>query len=514
MNNTTNAIAFGGDEQFIRELTKYLTPNDINQICESYNKPITNTNINPRTGRVRIGVPKTRPRKILRNDTLRNYKSVILRFCKFKLEKFGRDSPITREIIEKFNAEKIVNGRNKRHTMNTITNILNKYIVVPITGEELPKPMAIKSLTGNYFSNKPKFMHIEIALAVLRMYKTCKNRDHVHKILLLYYTGLRSSEASSLTFNDIIDGYSKRSVVIPVRMGKGRQIRNVVIFHGGPMVYYKEYFIPYIISKLEMLLSMRKDGEIDDDLLNVKIFSNSNYHACIKSFKKRLDWAVRKLKNLGVGKDDEINEEEEDDEDDDEDDDDESLKGSGLHSLRADWATRTIKLLFSINKNPVIAVNMTARLLGHRSDNKLINKHYINLGDGFEENNLDKIKDLLEDECKDISLVERCDNFNILKFQKEKVSSLFKNKGRIIKELLNRKKNRNSNYNITRLFKVTDNSYLFPSKSTNTATIFNELNNNDDDELLLSSHEIEESEGNDDNNNNNEVDLVGNFIII
>ena len=510
--NTTATIAFGGDAQFIQELEKYLTPNDVKQICEHYNKPITNTNINPRTGRVRIGVPKTRPRKILRRDTLRNYKSVILRFCKFKLEKFGRDSPISREMIEQFYAEKIVNGRNKRHTMNTITNILNKYIVVPITGEELPKPIAIKSLTGNYFSNKPKFMHIEIALAILRMYKTCKNRDHVHKILLIYYTGLRSSEASSLTFNDIIDGYSKTNIVIPVRMGKGRQIRNVVIFRGGPMVYYKEYFIPYIISKLENLSSMRKDKEIKD-LLDIKIFSNSNYHACIKSFKKRLDWSVKKLKNLGIGND--VNEDDDDDDDDEEEGDDyESLKGSGLHSLRADWATRTIKLLFSINKNPVIAVNMTARLLGHRSDNKLINKHYINLGDGFEENSLDKIKDLLDEEYRDANLIEKYDsniNFNLLKFQKEKVSLLFRNKGRIIKELLNRKKNRNSNYNITKLFKVTDDNYLFPSKIITTTTIFNEMNN-DNEELLSSS--VREMDENERNNDNNEIDLAGSLMVI
>ena len=558
-NNNNNNIAFGGDENFIQNLTNFLTPNDVTQICESYIKPIANNNINPRTGRVRIGIPKTRPRKILRPDTLRNYKSVILRFCRFKRDKFGKDSPITREIAIRYGEEKIADGKNKKDTMNTVVNILNKYIFFPVLGEELPKPTASKILTGNYFSNKPKFMHAEIALAVLKMYKSCKNRDHVHKILLIYYTGLRSSEASSLTFNDIIDGYSKRNVVIPVRLGKGRKIRNVVIFRGGPMAYYREYFIPYIVSKMESLMLSLKGDEKIEDLLNHRIFSNSKYHACIKSFKKRLDWAVMKIKDSGIvascsnsnGEGDNNNaEEEEDDEEEDEEEEEEEgnaefLKGSGLHSLRADWATRTIKLLFLTLGNPAIAENMTAILLGHRINSKIINKHYINLGDGFEESGLNKIKELLAAET---SLLDKNDNFgnyNNLKFQKDKISLLFKSRGRIIKNLFNpnRKRNRR-NFTFLRLFNIVDNNYIFLRKidkvEENTATIFNELNNdennnnNDEEggggELLppLTSNggihnfndDIEEEEDDDDGNNSNnnndnrDVDLVGNLVFV
>ena len=548
-NNNNNNVAFGGDEKFIQNLTNFLTQNDVTKICESYNKPIANNNINWRTGRVRIGIPKTRPRKILRPDTLRNYKSVILRFCKFKRDKFGKDSPITPEIAIQYGEEKIADGKNKKDTMNTVVNILNKYIFFPVLGEELPKPIASKILTGNYFSNKPKFMHVEIALAVLRMYKTCKNRDHVHKILLIYYTGLRSSEASSLTFNDIIDGYSKKNVVIPVRLGKGRKIRNVVIFRGGPMSYYREYFIPYIISKLESLLLSLKGDEKIEDLLNQRIFSNSKYHACIKSFKKRLDWAVMKIKDSGIvdinnnngkgrGENDNDDDNEDDDDEEEEEEDDENsefLKGSGLHSLRADWATRTIKLLYSTYKNPVIAVNMTASLLGHRLNSRVINKHYINLGDGFEKSGLDRIKDLLAMETSLLDENDDVGNFNILKFQKDKISVLFKSRGRIIKDLLNRKRNRR-NYNIIRLFKVVDDNYIFPSKlhttEEHTATIFNELNNDDNyfinnnneegEELPLAPRDsinnqnYDDDEDDDINNNHNNrgVDLVGNLVFV
>ena len=548
-NDNTNNTAFGGDEKFIENLTNFLTIDNVKQICESYNKPIIYNNINPRTRRVRMGIPKTRPRKILRKDTLKNYKSIILRFCRYKLDNFGKDSPVTREVVEKFAAEQLVDGRKRKNTMDTITNVLNKYIFYPILGEELPKPIVSRSLTGNYFSNKPKFLHIEIAMAVLKMYKTCKNRDHVHKIILIYYTGLRSSEASSLTFNDIIDGYSKTNVIIPVRFGKGRKIRNVVIFRGGPMVYYREYFIPYIISKLEQLLLSMKENERIEDLLNRQIFSNSRYPACRKAFKKRLDWAVIKLKEWGVTSmnynDYDEEEDEEDENANDEEDEDgieegnaESLKGSGLHSLRADWATRTLRLLNSFYKDHIVATNRTEVMLGHMINSRVINKHYINLGDGFDENNLDKFKEVLDKEYRKSNRMEYRDdgyfNFDKLRIRKDKVSLLFKRRGRIIKDLF--KKHRSDeeirrNYELYKLFKVTDTNHLFPSKigvrdENNTTIIFNELNNNNDnynnnDEYLPL---IPDTTNNDNNNNTNiiveddndnrNVDLVGNLVFI
>ena len=519
MNNPV--VAFGGDEIFVQKLSNYFTLDDVARICESYSKPITNVNINPRTGRTRIGIPKTRPRKLLCKDTLRNYKSIITRFGEFKRDNFGTDGPITRDIIEKYYTEKILDGRRMHHTMITVTNVLNKYIVVPITGEELPKPTAIKSLTGNFFSNKPKFKHSEMALATLRMYKTCKNRDHVHKILLIYYTGLRSHEASSLTFNDIVNGYSKTAVVIPVRKGKGRQFRNVVIFRGGPMTYYREYFLPYIISKLEKLLSTTNENQDVEELLNVKIFSNSKYHACIKTFRKRLHYAVTKIKELDIDngneKDDDDDGDEEEEEDEEEEDVNESIKGCGLHSLRTDWATRINKLLFSINKHPTIAINVTSRLLGHRSDGKVINKHYISVGDDFDnQNHLDEIKDLLKKEHIETIIPEDYD-INNFAFQNEKIAVLFKGRGKIIKGLL-KSKNSKKIYNICNLFKVYDDNYILPSKRN---AIFNGLTNNDDDdddnniiEPTSTPETMDVVEDNIDNNTEEDANLVGNLMVI
>lgn len=363
-NNIENA-AFGGDDKFLSFLKESFNDTDFNLIIDGYSTPYVNNHINRHTGRVRIGIPKTRPRKMLRGKSLHNYKSIIRKFCLFKMKKVGRDAPVSSQVILDY-VDNLNAGIKKYQTIATEIRVLNKNIFVPITKQEagIPKLSSIKGSIR--YNNKPQFNHTEIALALYRMWITCKNREHVHKVFLIYYTGLRSEEAGSITFNDILQSYSTSNAIIPIRKGKGNKIRHVILFKGAAMDYYNNFLIPFLAIKMQTLLLTYPNTEQKDHLYKY-IFSQSRYHSCRKVFRKCLHWAVikeYKKKN--------------------EDDTDlrPYLKGGGLHSIRADWATRTLKLLSSYTGEFYTPLKLTAQLLGHRETDKIMS-HYLNAGSNF-----------------------------------------------------------------------------------------------------------------------------------
>lgn len=483
---------FGGDEEFLRKLHNFLPEENVSQICEHYNKPVTNAHINPRTRRQRIGFPSTRPRKILKPDSLKNYKSIILKFCRFKVDKIGVDSPITTEIALQYGI-KLNDGRISHQTLKTNINVLNKNIVFPTTGQEIGMPRPIYSLTRNPFSNKPKFSHTEIALAVLQMFKFCRNRDHAHKVFLLYITGLRSHEAASLTFRDIRMGFSKNHAVIPVRLGKHNQSRNVVIFQGAPMVYYRQYFLPYLASKMAKLISDDDHASIED-YQDERIFSKSNYHACIKSFGKYLQSAVEEVARMEKQTsttNGEMNGEDHDEEDQNNND----LKGSGLHSIRADFATRTVELLFSQIKNHIITAQVTARLLGQRL-NKILSRHYMNWGMVDE-----KLHDLILDRYKELPDTS-FENDSIMSEAEDDIyHALFNGCGDIIKRVMKNKK-RKMAMSTAKLFQVEDKNHLLKNRTSVSATEMENVGGEDGRRMASNSHGEETNGDNRDMNIN------------
>ena len=127
------------DNQFIEHLHKYLNSNDINIIITAFSKPVEGCNINRRTGRKMIGVSPLRYRKSLTSGSLLNYKSVILKFAKYKFQKIGRASSIDVPIVQQYNAHLSSNNR-KHQTILTNLRILNRNVFSPILKQEIPMP--------------------------------------------------------------------------------------------------------------------------------------------------------------------------------------------------------------------------------------------------------------------------------------------------------------------------------------------------------------------------------------
>lgn len=450
-----------GDNQFTTTLAKYLNRKNIIQICQEYKKPpMNNNNINPRTGRIRIGIPSTRPRKILRLGSTKNYKSIILKFCKFKADCYGPDSDIAASMIEKYVDEKLNDGTKSYQTMVTEIRVLNKYVIVPTVGQEMPRPKPKLQLLRNsdLRNNKPQFTHGEIALSLIRLYNTCTNRDHVHKAYLIYYTGLRSAEAEALTFRDIAEGYSKELVVIPVRRGKGRQMRNVILFQGAPTYYYKRILLPYLALKMSRLLMNNLD-KTAVDFYDEKIFGNSNYAACRKAYRKCLLWAIQKYKRVHE------EEEEEGDGDEEEEEGDEDINGCGMHSIRTDYATRALKTVHAVTKHVILTIETVSKLLGHRNS-KILMKHYLNKGCDFDVEKILKIyneNDVGDDKIiiggvitdKQYSVAENPETLLFNGYKSGKTAKLL---------LKNRKKRKGADRRnkVDELMKVVDGNYIIP----------------------------------------------------
>ena len=94
----------------------------------------------------------------------------------------------------------------------TNIRILNRNVFGPLLNYEIPKPKYGKNdfLSYNKYSNKPQLTHEEVARTLKYLWDHCKNRDHVYKCILIYYSGLRHFEAQALTFKDILEGWSRK----------------------------------------------------------------------------------------------------------------------------------------------------------------------------------------------------------------------------------------------------------------------------------------------------------------
>ena len=91
------------------------------------------------------------------------------------------------------------------------------------------------------------------------------NRDHVYKMIFIYYSGLRHAEAQSLTFKDILAGWSKKKkrIIIIVRRRKNNKARNVLLFKGVPTIFFEHFLIPYLNMKvLKYLQANVKEEDI------------------------------------------------------------------------------------------------------------------------------------------------------------------------------------------------------------------------------------------------------------
>ena len=375
-------MSITSDVKFKNQLKLYLNESDVETILTSFNKPIECCNINRRTGRTIIGAPSKRPRRLLTKGSLINYKSVILKFAKFKASRIGREAPIDAEIAKKYDDEILANSNKKHQTILTNLRILNKNIFSPLLNQEIQPPRNIHYRTGfNLFSsnadesflyiNKAQLTHEEVAQTLKYLWERCRNRDHVYKCILIYYSGLRHSEADNLTFKDILDGWSEKGIVIIVRRGKGKTNRHVLLFKGTPTIFFEKYLIPYLNTK--MMKELHSNNNNNDDVLNKKIFSNSSYQSVQKEFKKALKHVVRK-QNYNSNNISKI------------------IKGAGIHSIRADYSTRTLRILCKMTRNIPIAMRTAGFLLGHKSE-KIVYRHYINLG--YNLRSLKTVDDLL-----------------------------------------------------------------------------------------------------------------------
>ena len=178
------------------------------------------------------------------------------------------------------------------------------------------------------------------------------------------------------------------------------------------------------------------------------------------------------------------NDNDDDDDDDDEDDDDKRdiskmLKGAGIHSIRADYSTRTLAHLYEASsKGFHIALKAVGSLLGHNSE-KVTYRHYINLGYNFRNDRNNKFTEYISkmetfNKNRDDGEVINNDNNN-----HQILESLTTSCGDVANKLL--KNNWKTHSNLKLLLPVYDNTNIFS------------INNFDDDD--------------DDENNNNEVNI-------
>ena len=194
------------NEEFYRTtLSNYFNDTDINTLINKRNNNnndnvIINNN-NPYTGRRWVGGGFRHQKKqiILRPGSKKNYESTLKKFGKFKVRHFGRDAALTDTMVERYNFYLNSEESNLKY-QTRVTNVrtLNKYIIVPLLNQELPRP---RLGANNMRNNKPKFPHHIIVKTVLHIWRTSqKNRDNAHKIQLIYHTGVRGRELDKLTF--------------------------------------------------------------------------------------------------------------------------------------------------------------------------------------------------------------------------------------------------------------------------------------------------------------------------
>ena len=163
-------MSIHSDEQFLVTLKRYLHEDDVKKIAEHSLQPEQNVNINRRTGRVIIGVPVTRPRRLLNAGSVRNYKSVLLKFARYKAKEIGREARISAELIKKYNDILVESPELKYQTIITNIRILNRYVVVPLTGMEMKRPRVSDAKPRN---NKPRLLHKEVLYTLRYLWENC-----------------------------------------------------------------------------------------------------------------------------------------------------------------------------------------------------------------------------------------------------------------------------------------------------------------------------------------------------
>lgn len=431
---------------FITQLRRCFNDADVEKIAAAFVEPITGANINRRTGRERMGAPRVLPRKILNPSSLVNYKSVILKFAKFKLGKVGRAAPLDATVTRNYDQLVLGAGGVRHQTALTNWRVLNKYVVYPLLKLEMPKPRLITTNGGDRYNNKPQLTHDEVAETLRYIWRSCKNRDHVLKMFLIYYTGLRSAEAGALTFRDLLEGWHESSIILGVRRGKGHCDRRVMLFKGAPTSFFLNHLIPHLKMKANHLVT--REGLAPEDILDRTVFCGSTYQAAQKVFRKALIEITQRNNDFDVADD---------------------LKGAGLHSIRADYSTRMMQLLFHhYNGNTYLAMMTLSNMMGHKGE-KMILRHYVNLGNVNNNNNnttsehdsVTKYKTYIYDKLQEEAEEGRNDHSH-------DIAHIFKDAVKIgnkANDLL--KNNRRQRNNLNNILGVTDPNYIVPKSVVN-----------------------------------------------
>ena len=522
------------DKEFIKELNKHLNETDVGSILTAFSKPILNNVVNKRTGCIRVGIAHSRHRKPLTKGSLINYKSIILKFARFKSKHMGRDKPINVEIMQKYNLDILTKGNEKKYqTIVTNIRILNRNIFQPLLGYELSNPRNVASrnfdsninMVKHYqYNNKPLLTHEEVQRTMKYLWDNCANRDHVYKCLLIFYSGLRHMEAQALTFKDILDGWSKKRdlVLIIVKRGKNGIRRNVPLFKGAPIKFFNDYFVPYLSMKILLHLQQIKmknhnhdynnnnNEDVDKDIINKKvinlpIFSNSTYQSTQKEFKKALKIIVN---SYGKNNNEEEEEEDEEEEGAAERNLNEVLKGAGIHSIRAEYSTRTLMNLYLHFKNPFIVLRYVKILLGQKSD-KVTLRHYLNLGYDFKKNNVfEKVLNKYNTDNNITTTTTNNNNNNNNNDNNNNNNQLFQSlassHGEVIQNLF--KDNKKNHTNMNNFFNVYDNVNIFDIENDRFENNNVFYNNYDDDDDNNNNDDNDNNTNNDNDNNNDDTD--------
>lgn len=339
-------------------LQKYLNEEDFHTLQEKKQRE----RYNWRTGRRVIGGHHNN-NIILRPGSKKNYISTLRKFGKYKLShENGRETPITDELIERYN--RYLNSQNLAY-MTRLTHVrtLNKYLVGPLLGKEIPPPRATANVPRN---NKPRFPHRIIADVIREVWNNNNNnikREHAHKLQIIYYTGLRGRELDGLTYRTIFDAtdLKNKSVILKIVNGKNGRERYIPLLEPHALHYYFNQFLPYI--------KMNYNLHHND---TVPIFKES-YLNTLRAFKKALGTVLHDLPNLS-----------------------EAIKGSGLHSIRSDYATRMLKYITDkLGGDLVQAGKILSGMMGHSI--KILHEHYMNQGGGDSDGD-DPIHPLLEEQ--------------------------------------------------------------------------------------------------------------------
>ena len=466
-------MSIADDKKFIRNLNKYLNPNDVNIIITAFSQPIEGGNINKRTGRRMIGVCATRNRKLLTEGSLLNYKSVILKFARFKYEKVGKDKSIDVSIVKNYYTD-ILSKDKKHQTILTNVRILNKNIFGPLLKQELPMPQRISSSLISdmsiYFNNKAQLTHEEVARTLKYLWdNNWTNREHIYKMILIYYSGLRHAEAQALTIKDIIDGWARdveRAIII-VRRGKNNIARHILLLEGAPTDFFNDKLLHFLDLKILQLMQCSKSW---DEILSTPLFHKSQYQSTQKTFKEALKHIVMKYSNIDNNRNIK-----------------QLLKGAGIHSIRTDYCTRMLSIIYQYTQgNPFITLKLVGLLLGHKNP-KVTYRHYVNLGYNTSETNfINKLVSQANNDMKKFCIANKTNNSdknnnNSLLSNINKLLSHSSFSDSIASQLLGNQ--RKSHENLKNILKYRDNMNIFNIENehcNNECNNTNIFNNNSD----------------------------------